>query len=298
MNAITCHAVWSSLSYAQRADWLEWCGLSLQNNVDPALASGKPLADALMNGGQVREANAQTIGQLQPKRAELLQDVNNGVDGAQKKLDALDKQIRGLEKDGKNAFQVIAQEAGKAFTSGVGQLFDALIDGSMSAREAFDEFARNFVTAIAKMIVQAMAMYAMLMILNAIPGGAAVASAMGMAASHHTGGMVGSGGQNRQVNPAWFANAPKYHNGGIVGLAPDEVPAILKKNEEVLSTNDARNRLNGGGQGGGGKQPDIKIINAIDSVSMLREALASPEGERVIANHFQANRTKLKTIIG
>lgn len=50
----------------------------------------------------------------------------------------------------------------------------------------------------------------------------------------HQGGVVGQGGPKRNVNPAVFAGAPRYHSGGVAGLRPGEVPAILQKGEIVL----------------------------------------------------------------
>lgn len=64
----------------------------------------------------------------------------------------------------------------------------------------------------------------------------------------HTGGVVGSGaGSSRSVSALAFAGAPRYHTGGIAG---DEVPAILRRGEEVLTANDPRHIKNGGGSGG------------------------------------------------
>jgi uncharacterized protein (UPF0335 family) len=37
---------------------------------------------------------------------------------------------------------------------------------------------------------------------------------------------------------------PRYHTGGLAGLKPDEVPAVLLKNEEVLTRDDPRHRDN------------------------------------------------------
>lgn len=64
----------------------------------------------------------------------------------------------------------------------------------------------------------------------------------------HTGGIVGEGGASRAVSPLAFAGATRYHSGGLAGLAPDEVPAILRRREEVLTTSDPRHRDNGGGR--------------------------------------------------
>lgn len=52
----------------------------------------------------------------------------------------------------------------------------------------------------------------------------------------HEGGVAGSDGygHGRAVSPSVFANAPRYHNGGVAGLRPDEVPAILQRGERVI----------------------------------------------------------------
>jgi hypothetical protein len=50
----------------------------------------------------------------------------------------------------------------------------------------------------------------------------------------HDGGEVGSGGFGRWVNPGVFAGAHRYHEGGIAGLLPGEVPAILQQGETVI----------------------------------------------------------------
>jgi tape measure domain-containing protein len=44
---------------------------------------------------------------------------------------------------------------------------------------------------------------------------------------------AGSGGYRRQVSPLVFAGARRMHDGGLAGLASDEVPAILKRGEPV-----------------------------------------------------------------
>lgn len=86
-------------------------------------------------------------------------------------------------------------------------------------------------------------------------GGAAGASAGGSAAGtaasddalalfFHSGGVVGAGGRTGAVPASVFAGATRYHSGGVAGLASDEVPAILKKREEVLTTSDPRHRYN------------------------------------------------------
>lgn len=76
---------------------------------------------------------------------------------------------------------------------------------------------------------------------NALPSGSVLPPSVA-AGLFHSGGIVGSGGVRRDVPAALFADAPRYHSGGIV--APGEVPAILKRDEEVLTRSDPRHRFN------------------------------------------------------
>lgn len=82
-----------------------------------------------------------------------------------------------------------------------------------------------------------------------VSGAAGSASTVGM--SLHTGGIVGMAGARTPIDPAAFQYARRYHSGGIAGLKPDEVPAVLMggpkgKREEVLHASDPRHSDNGG----------------------------------------------------
>ncbi|MGI3128632.1 phage tail length tape measure family protein [Nitratireductor sp. PBL-C9] len=52
----------------------------------------------------------------------------------------------------------------------------------------------------------------------------------------HSGGVAGRDGygHGRTVSPSVFTGAKRYHQGGIAGLRPGEVPAILQKGEVVI----------------------------------------------------------------
>jgi hypothetical protein len=91
------------------------------------------------------------------------------------------------------------------------------------------------------------------------------------------------------VNPAVFANAVRYHSGGIAGFAPDEFGAILKKNEEVLTEQDPRHRFNLGAA----SEPNerrVKVVNAVDGSDAMEQALSSSRGESVFVNWIRSNR--------
>ena len=114
----------------------------------------------------------------------------------------------------------------------------------------------------------------------------------------HSGGTVGSpGGQVRAADPAWFANAPRYHTGGVIGLAPDEVPIIAKRNEEMLTENDPRNRMNGDGSAPArDRSQSVHIYNYTDHGAAAEAQLATPQGEKGVLNIIKANRQSLRSI--
>ena len=159
--------------------------------------------------------------------------------------------------------------------------------------QAFMKFAADFMLEIAKMILKAQ-------LLSAIK---AIGSAFGFSIpTAHTGGVVGSAGaglgnMRRAVAPAVFAGAMAYHTGGIAGLRPDEVPAVLKQGEEVLTKNDPRHRANGATSGGAAPMQSIRSIVVLDEESALNH-LNSASGEQVVISHIKKNRATIKQMMG
>lgn len=159
---------------------------------------------------------------------------------------------------------------------------------------AFLQFAADFLREIAMMIVKQM-------FLNAIKStgwGAGIASLIG--GVKHDGGVIGSGsGRSRAISAGWFTNAPRYHSGGIAGLAPDEYPTILQRGEEVLAADSPRNILNGaaglGGKQQGGQQSTRFIL--VDDRSKVAEAMASAEGERVVIETIRRNAATVRQYV-
>lgn len=159
---------------------------------------------------------------------------------------------------------------------------------------AFLQFAADFMREIALMIIKAM-------LLRAIQAGSFGSTLAGLvnAAVKHTGGVVGSGsGMNRGVSASWFADAPRYHTGGIAGLAPNEYPAILKRGEEVLTKDSPRNVLNGGLQQPSNSQQNqgVRFV-LVDDRSRIPEAMSSAEGERVVVQTIRRNAATIKQML-
>ena len=195
---------------------------------------------------------------------------------------------------GKQINEAFASTATSAIDSFAQQLAETG-DVFGSLRDAFLQFAADFLRQIAQMIIQQL-------ILNAIGGGGGGGGggqggfiAGLFAPKKHTGGPVNSGGGRTLVSPAVFAGAQRYHGGGIAGLAPDEVPAILLRNEEVLTEDDPRHRANGGLGASGGS---VKVTNVFDPADILSKALASEGGEREFLNFVGRNSGAFKAAMG
>ncbi len=112
-------------------------------------------------------------------------------------------------------------------------------------------------------------------------GGGVLPGGVG-AAPYHSGGVVGQdGGAMRALPAALWEGANVYHRGGIAGLAPDEVPAILRRGEEVLTEADPRHRNAGrGGLGlaGSGDTVTVNVYNNGEAVQAKSSQRQTPEG--------------------
>lgn len=161
-----------------------------------------------------------------------------------------------------------------------------------SARDAFLSFAADFLRQIAQMILQAVVLKILTAAFGGGGGGGAGAHAA-LANVMHTGGVVGRDGSQRSVWAGAFANATRYHSGGIVGFKPNEVPIVAERGEEVLDAGDPRHRDNFGGGG----NMNVKNVNVLDGPSLAAAIFAETEGERVVVNWFRANKRMLSGVL-
>ena len=78
-------------------------------------------------------------------------------------------------------------------------------------------------------------------------------------------------------------------------MKPDEVPAILKAGEEVITEADPRHRLNGGlGPG----PINMRIVNTFDAADVVSQGLSSHVGEQTFINVVRSNRSTIREILG
>lgn len=253
---------------------------------------------------KIGEVNAELLAAIE--NAKLMWQAVGGSEAqaAIAQLETARIETQNFGQDAANAY-LQWERVGDLFVQGLSGAFTTFAkkvaegeSATKAARDAFLQFASDFLIQIAQMIIQ----QAIFNALKSAFGGTGFGAAIGLG---HTGGLVGgsrvgSGNGSRKISPAMFASAPRYHSGGIVGLKPGEVPIIAQQGEEMLTRDDPRHMLNGGGQKAAGPAPkgDTRIVNAFDATSFLEQALKSREGEEVILNYFTANRGTIKTALG
>jgi hypothetical protein len=132
-----------------------------------------------------------------------------------------------------------------AVQQGFSQVIDAIFDG---AEIRVDKLFQQIAKELMKLAMNQM--FASLL-------GAGKSFLSGLFA--HTGGIIGQDAlPMRRVSPFAFAAAPKFHAGGVVGLASNEVPAVLQRGEGVFT----RAQMAALGRGlQGSAQPIKNIVN-------------------------------------
>jgi hypothetical protein len=205
-------------------------------------------------------------------------------------------QLQGVQSAGeiRLSYEQVEQALSGSLFNGAMRFAEALDEGKSvaeSLREAFLQFAADFLRQIAQMILRQLALNAAQMILGTFGFGASGAIVL------HSGGIAGQRGAARQVDASVFMNAVRYHGGGVPGLRPGEVPAILKENEEVLTQDDPRHVFNGGGQGQSAPGARVKIVNALDGGQVISEGLNTAAGEEAILNFIRSNAPSVRAAI-
>lgn len=261
---------------------------------------------------RIEEVNARLLPQLDSLRLKaeaFMATLGDGpqAQAARANLEALTAQIQAmsveLSAQKRQVIDVFSNGFSQAFMESATLAADMLkgIEESGNAWEAFGDIVLN---TIADILIQLAQMIIQQAIFNALKqaaensGGGYGAIISAVAGYLHTGGLVGSGAGRRASVPSYvFDNAPRYHNGGIAGLKPNEQPAILENNEEVLTENDPRHRFNGGGQGQGNVVNDISIINSIDSESVVAAGANTRQGRTAIFNAIKADRNTYRKLL-
>lgn len=217
------------------------------------------------------------------------------IDAAVIKLGLLRQEIQKVAQEGIVTGQEIDEMIAKFGSSALTGFAEDIANGENaidSLGNAFRKFASDFLLQIGQMIVQQAILNALQATMGIGGGGIGGTIASGInAIVRHDGGLASARGATRVVPASIFAGAARYHGGGGPKLAPNEVPAILESDEEVLTREDPRHQLNGGGR----SQPtQVKVVNMIEGAAMLEAALNSKVGEDVMLNWVRNNPEALQ----
>lgn len=208
------------------------------------------------------------------------------------------------------AYNALSDGAMTAF-EGIASGLVGIATGATSSRDAFAslgqamaQWAAEALRHMAKVIIQQLISLAIQKALQSYFGGGGSdvqmpdTSSFGQYASlFHTGGVVGRGkAGGKRVNPLVFEGAVRYHSGGIAGLAPNEVPAVLQKGEEVITKNDPRHRDNANGSSS--NQQPLTVINTFDPVEAMNLALSSSNGRKVLIKAMGREQRAVRRIGG
>jgi uncharacterized protein (TIGR02594 family) len=234
----------------------------------------------------------QAIGGAESENAILrLSEMGREIQRA--KSDALDLGIAGTHSlhDIKNSLQGGLMNAWDSFW----QRIDDGENAFKAAGQAFLQFAADFLREIARMIVQQL----IFNLVSSLFGGGGLGGQAPTAGNsqfgagvHHKGGIAGKPKTTRMISPAAFANAMRFHNGGLPGLGRDEVATILKKGEEVVTEDNPRHVANAGGKTG------LTVNNYLDAAEFFSKGADTPAGERVLMNFIRARRGQIKAELG
>lgn len=224
-----------------------------------------------------------------------------GAEAALLKLRMLRDQLAGVGEQSIVSGRQINEMLAQGGVNAVDQFFESLDNGVGAIQamgDAFRSFAADFLRQIAQMILK----QALLNALQAAGGGGGGGSGGGIGSTiasavnslfKHSGGTIAEGGTRRMMPLSAFANARRFHTGGMPGLKRNEVPTITEDTEGIFTKGQMAALAPVGKSAG-----SVKIVNVFDPVEALANALATEAGERVLLNHVRNNSTTFKAAMG
>jgi hypothetical protein len=168
-------------------------------------------------------------------------------------------------------------------------LTNAIVDlaqGTMSAKDAFRAMAASITQDILQMTTRMLVQLSL---------SKALGWTSGFFGTAHDGGVAGEQKTGRAVNPGVFVGAQRYHQGGMVGLQPGEVPIIAEKGE-VITTEDQermKDRLRGETRTAP-QQISVTNVNVVDASLIDEHINKNPDA---LINVISRNKTRVKQIL-
>lgn len=186
-----------------------------------------------------------------------------------------------------------------SISSNMTSAITGMINGTMTAKEAFSKMAASIVNDILEMTTKMLVQLAISRALGWVGGvGGAAGASVGAAAAAvaHQGGVVGFLSESRTVGADTFRGAPKYHQGGTVGLQPGEVPIIAQKGETITTEDQERMKSRLRGEKAPSKASmEVTNLNVVDARMIDEHVIKNPDA---IMNVISRNKARVKQIIG
>lgn len=203
--------------------------LQAVQNVNAELSGSTAYDRAVVSAERWREANLRSlreVGLAHGALAEAVEDAFARMVAAAEEQSTVLGGVRGALRDYAREAAESGREARGAMERALRGMEDALTSFVSTGKLEFGDLVNSIVADLARLAIRSQ-------ITGPLFGalGGALGLPVGVA---HSGGVAGSLARQRTVDPRVFAFAPRYHEGGIAGLRPDEVPAILQRGETVL----------------------------------------------------------------
>lgn len=271
------------------------------------LAAEQRAAESAEDARQKQEAYSQSLDESAQRWRELLNPMQT-VDQQLAELDELLASGRvSWETYSEAVFHVMEgmEDLGEKGEQTVNDLNAFATEAAGNMQRAFADFLfnpfdrglqgmlRGFVDMLRRMVAELLAQQLLTQFFTALGGtigGTSLASQLLGAVVRHDGGLADGSGPARRVPAIAFAGAPRLHNGGLAGLRPDEVPAILKRGEGVFTPQQMAAM-------GGGRQGGVQVV-LVDDRSPVEDYLSGSGSDQVFVDKIRRNGPTIRRILG
>lgn len=193
--------------------------------------------------------------------------------------------------DANKLMESFAENAAKNIQSSFADFLFDPFDGGLKG------MVKSFADTMRRMAAEALALDLLGSLTKPGAKGGASAFATFFASVLHSGGRAGDpGGATRAVSPLLFVGAPRYHDGFLPGLKPNEKPAIITADEAVLTRDQqtaiSRRLADSGGSGG------AVAIEIGMTEGLFAQMIDGPAGSRALLRFARRNRAAFKEALG